>query len=482
MAVQKKRKHRGKRNGSGKKTVFIVFGGIAVFLIAVYIGTSVYFMNHFLPNTEINGHSCAGKSASEVEETFKSEISEYVLTINDKDGQKEKIPGKDIQLEYSGSKDLENVMEEQSGFSWPKAVFSKEAADVTVDLSYDEEKLEQMALSLDVMTAKQIPSKSARPKFDGEQFVVQPEVYGTAIDKELFIEKTKEAVMQLKPELDLKKAGCYEIPKYTSGSEEVAQACEKMNKYCEASVTYSMDEPVVIDKTVISKWLKTDDDMKVTFKKKAVKKWLEEFGDQYDTVGTTRSFTTPTGKSASVNGGTYGWSINEDAEYETIVKAVENGETITKEPEYYIGGTAASHGMPDWGGTFAEVDLSEQHMWYVSNGEVKLETDVVTGEPIPEKITPEGTYTILEKSTNEVLVGDINPSTGKPSYRQEVSYWMRVTWEGIGFHDAIWQSAFGGSLNQVEGIGSHGCINMPLDKAAALYEMIEEGTPVIIHY
>lgn len=59
---------------------------------------------------------------------------------------------------------------------------------------------------------------------------------------------------------------------------------------------------------------------------------------------------------------------------------------------------------------------------------------------------------------------------------------MRVTWSGIGFHDAIWQSAFGGTLNQSPTIGSHGCINMPLDKAAELYGMISENIPVIIHY
>ena len=59
---------------------------------------------------------------------------------------------------------------------------------------------------------------------------------------------------------------------------------------------------------------------------------------------------------------------------------------------------------------------------------------------------------------------------------------MRVTWEGVGFHDAIWQSSFGGTRNQISGVGSHGCINMPLDQAAALYDMIKEGTPVVIHY
>ena len=107
---------------------------------------------------------------------------------------------------------------------------------------------------------------------------------------------------------------------------------------------------------------------------------------------------------------------------------------------------------------------------------------MVTGQPIPERITPEGTYSILEKGRNQVLVGSIDPSTGEPSYRTPVSYWMRVTWSGIGLHDATWQPAFGGTLNQIPGRGSHGCINMPLDQAAALYDMLEMGTPVVIHY
>ena len=114
--------------------------------------------------------------------------------------------------------------------------------------------------------------------------------------------------------------------------------------------------------------------------------------------------------------------------------------------------------------------------------QVELSTDIVSGEPIPEKITPEGVYTILEKEADSTLVGETNPTTGQPKYIQPVRFWMRVTWSGIGFHDADWQSAFGGTLNQISGTGSHGCINMPVDQAQLLFSKVEVGTPVIIHY
>ena len=144
-----------------------------------------------------------------------------------------------------------------------------------------------------------------------------------------------------------------------------------------------MTEEVVVDASVISGWLSVDDKMQVTISEDAVRQWLEEFGDKYDTMGTTRTFTTPAGRETTVSGGTYGWSINEIAEYDVIVDAVKNGKTLEREPEYYIGGTAATHAMPDWGNTYVDVDLSAQHMWYVVDGSIALETDVVTGQPIP---------------------------------------------------------------------------------------------------
>ena len=50
---------------------------------------------------------------------------------------------------------------------------------------------------------------------------------------------------------------------------------------------------------------------------------------------------------------------------------------------------------------------------------------------------------------------------------------------GIGFHDASWRSKFGGTIYQYS--GSHGCINLPVDKAKLLYEKVYKGMPVLCH-
>lgn len=463
-------------------TTGIVIGGSIGLLGLAYIGVSLFFTRHFLPNTEINGNDFSGKSVSEAEEFFKGQIGEYTLAIKDINGGKETISSRDIGLAYKENSELDKILEKQNVFSWPKAVFDKSEEDLTFDLSYDEAKLQEKVNSLGIAQAGQAPAQSASPSYDGSQFVITPESYGISVTPEALLEKVAACIKHLTPEMNLEEQGCYEAPRFLSDSEEVKQACDKMNEYCKASITYNMDVPVVIDQSVISTWLSVDENMNVVVDENGIRGWLEQFGEQYDTTGKTRTFTTPTGKSASVSGGTYGWSINEDAEFETIRNALNNKEVISKEPEYYISGVAASHSMPDWGDTYAEVDLSAQHMWYVVGGSVALETDVVTGEPIPEKVTPEGVYSIVEKKLDKVLVGAKDPVTGKPEYETPVSYWMRITWQGVGFHDATWQRSFGGALNQITGIGSHGCVNMPLDKAAELYNMIEMGTPVIIHY
>ena len=58
--------------------------------------------------------------------------------------------------------------------------------------------------------------------------------------------------------------------------------------------------------------------MNVTFTTDGISAYVRDLASRYDTVGKTRSFTTPTGKAATVSGGTYGWSIDEPAEIEQL--------------------------------------------------------------------------------------------------------------------------------------------------------------------
>lgn len=473
---------RRKTGKDGKVKALWITGGVLAVICLIYVAISVYFMSHFFVNTKINGKNFSGKTASDVEKYLQTNIKDYKLTILENEGRQDVISGSEIGLEYRAGTETEKLLKDQNGFAWPKAFFTENSRKVSVNVSYNEESLNQRISQLSCLQTEQTPAENAKPEFDGNQYVIKPEVYGNAVDKERLTEQVKVHITEFQPQLDMVETKCYAKPKYVEDSKEVQEACDAMNKYVNASITYPMNEPVVVDKALISQWLQVDGEMKVSLNTEAMKQWFTAFGDEYDTQGTTRTFTTPAGKSATVTGGTYGWSIDEDTELVNLQNSILNGEVVTREPAYYAGGTAAAHSGQDWGNTYAEVDMSAQHMWYIQNGQVVLETDVVTGEPIPSKITPEGVYSLMWKQPNSVLVGDINPDTGEPAYRTKVKYWMQVTASGVGFHDAIWQTAFGGTLYQIPGTGSHGCINMPLDQAGALFNMIEPGTPVIFHW
>lgn len=473
---------RRKTGKDGKVKALWITGGVLAGICLIYVAISVYFMSHFFVNTKINGKNFSGKTTSDVEKYLQTNIKDYKLTILENEGRQDVISGSEIGLEYRAGTEAEKLLKDQNGFAWPKAFFTENSRKVSVNVSYNEESLNQRISQLSCLQTEQTPAENAKPEFDGNQYVIKPEVYGNAVDKERLTEQVKVHITEFQPQLDMVETKCYAKPKYVEDSKEVQEACDAMNKYVNASITYPMNEPVVVDKALISQWLQVDGEMKVSLNTEAMKQWFTAFGDKYDTQGTTRTFTTPAGKSATVTGGTYGWSIDEDTELVNLQNSILNGEVVTREPAYYAGGTAAAHSGQDWGNTYAEVDMSAQHMWYVQNGQVVLETDVVTGEPIPSRITPEGVYSLMWKQRDATLVGDIKPETGKPEYETDVAYWMQVTSSGVGFHDAIWQTAFGGTLYQIPGTGSHGCINMPLDQAGALFNMIEPGIPVIFHW
>ncbi|MDR3053739.1 MAG: cell wall-binding repeat-containing protein [Coriobacteriales bacterium] len=118
--------------------------------------------------------------------------------------------------------------------------------------------------------------------------------------------------------------------------------------------------------------------------------------------------------------------------------------------------------------SYVEVNISQQRLWYVKNGQVVLESDVVTGLA-GRMDTPTGSTSIVSKERNVYF------ALGGFSY-----YWLAFRGTSYGFHDALWQPWFGG--NRYTYGGSHGCVNMPLDKAEALFSLASVGDSVVVHY
>ena len=86
-----------------------------------------------------------------------------------------------------------------------------------------------------------------------------------------------------------------------------------MNKYLGAMVTYDFKPNTeVVDSSMISQWVKVDDDMNVTFDDNAVKEYIQSLAAKYDTKGKERTFTSASGNTVTVSGGSYGWKIDQE--------------------------------------------------------------------------------------------------------------------------------------------------------------------------
>lgn len=461
-----------------RKKLAIVLGSIFGVLAVVYLGFAFFFSSHFMFFTTINGTDVTLKSVSQVEEYMRQQVADYTLTLEESDGDTEEISGSDISLEYVPGDELEKLVKGQENFLWLKALWDHPELEAKVGVKYDEDALARQIEGLACMDPEnQVKSVNAHPEFKETQFEIVPEVVGTQINTEVFNEAVRTSIDGFQHTMDLSETGSYIQPAFVEDSPEVIEANKKMNEYLKAKITYDFDpETEVVDASVISQWVKVNDKMKVTFDKKAVKKYIGELADKYDTKGKSRKFTTATGNTVTVEGGAYGWKINQDEEYKALTENIKKGETVTREPKY--SSRAASHGAIDIGNTYAEVDLTNQRAYFIKNGKVVLDSPVVTGNPNKGNATPQGTDSLSYKTRNAVLRGDRLPD-GSYSYESPVKYWMPFN-GGIGFHDASWQSAFGGTRYKTH--GSHGCINMPTDQAAKMYELISDGTPVVVHY
>lgn len=469
------------RRHKRRKIAAIISGSIVLIIAAVYIGFAVYFDSHFLFYTTINGVDFSMKDVAAVEDYMKSQVAGYTLTLEESDGTAEQIAGNAISLEYVKSDELKKLLESQNHFYWMESLWKKPEITASIGVKYNEEALQAEIAKLQCMAPEnQVVSVDAHPEFKDTEFVVIPEVIGTQIDMEIFNAAVAEAINGFRDTVTLSETGCYLKPRFLKDSQEVVAAKDAMNSYLGANITYDFHPYTeVVDASVISQWVKVDAEMNVTFDQEAVRAYVASLAEKYNTIEKVREFTTANGNVVSVNPGTYGWEIDQDTEYENLTANIKNAETVTREPAYFS--TAAVHETMDMGNTYAEVDLSAQHMWLFQDGQLVLDSDVVTGNPnIWNRETPSGVYSILEMERNKTLVGEKDPKTGKPEYETPVSFWMRVTWSGIGFHDATWQPYFGGDLYLSN--GSHGCINMPYDKAEALFNTMAMGTPVVIHY
>jgi L,D-transpeptidase catalytic domain len=128
------------------------------------------------------------------------------------------------------------------------------------------------------------------------------------------------------------------------------------------------------------------------------------------------------------------------------------------------------------------VSLSQQRLWAYQGHHLFLTSLVTTGNPsLP---TPTGTFTILEKKDPFTFISPWPVGDWRYYPPSPVQYAMLFKVGGYYLHDAPWRTVYGPGTNSVPGApgsvdsGTHGCVNLPLSTASALFQWAPNGTPV----
>ncbi|MBN1067792.1 peptidoglycan-binding protein [Clostridium botulinum] len=446
-------------------------GIILSIIIIIYLSLSFYFFNHFYFGTIVNGVNISCKNLENANTKISNELESYKLELKERDGTNEEILNSSIDLKYNPEDKLKELKNTQQPFKWIFKFFKTSNYNSVNLVSYNEDLLNECLNKLSCFDENKIV-KSQNPtfKYVDHGYVIIDEIYGNNIKRDVLYENIVKSIVNGVRILNLDNIDCYENPKYTSDSPKAIAVNDKLNKYILTEITYDFsNRKEVIDDSIINEWIMVDDDLNIIFDEKKIRHYVNEMANSYNTVAKTREFLTSMGTTAKVTGGNYGWIINTEEEVKALINLVENGQTITKEPIYRQ--KAVSRDVNDIGKTYVEINFTKQYLWFYKDGTMITQGDIVTGNVSLGHSTPVGVYMLNYKQKNATLKGE--------NYATEVNYWMPFN-GGIGIHDAIWRSQFGGNIYETN--GSHGCVNAPPYLAQKIFENIEPGTPIVCYY
>lgn len=469
---------------SNHKKPVLICGIVVLVLLIVYLAGMLYYNDKFLNGTMVNGSDVGGMTLQKANDQLSKKVNGQSLKLIFNDGQSEVLQSAQLGVSYNKDNSLNQLMKNQNKWAWFIGFFKNEKNTLTDLIQISDENLTNGIASMEhAKEENQIAPTDAYIQYKDGSFSIIEETLGSKFNIEELVKNIKVALSEGKQQLDVTKANGYVKPQVYKDDQDLNNQLKAANEYCLSAITYTTPKgkEIALDGSTLITWLNKQDDGSYTkdesvFKEKLTA-FVKELASQYNSIGATRTFTGKDGQSHTVSGGTYGFRVSTDSEVSALLKMInENKSENNRIPEHT--GQLPSGENGGLGTTYLEINITKQHLWFVKDGSVVLESDFVSGkESDPTRLTPSGTYYIYNKERNRVLRGTKQPN-GKYEYESPVSYWMPFN-KGIGLHDASWRSTFGRDI--YINSGSHGCINLPTGFAGSLYSQIYVNLPVAVY-
>lgn len=458
-----------KMSACEKREAIELLGIIVAAVLLLYLLISFYFTSHFFFSTTINGADVSLKNESQADQSIRRYTENYKLLLIEREGKSDEITGQEAGLEYKNNTYVKEALNEQKALQWIGSLFQKQKFFSENLFFYNENKLNLTLDQLNCFKQAKIEPENVSYQYTDGHYQMIKEIYGNRIEKEKLKAAVADSIFKGETKLDLDANSCYINPVYTMKSPKAYKTLRHLNKCVSTHVTYLFgSKREVVDGNVIQYWIAVDENLDIILDKDKVRAYVKAMGKKYDTVGVKRSFKTSLGTMVDIEGGIYGWKIDQESETSALAENINSGRTLIREPAYIQ--KAVSRAGNEIGETYVEINITRQHMWFYKDGRLIAQGPVVTGNPNRGNATVTGAYMLNYKQEGAVLSG--------PGYEAGVQYWMPF-YGNIGIHDAKWRSAFGGEIYKKN--GTHGCVNAPYYLAKTIYKHIVSGIPIICY-
>ena len=472
-----------------KKYIKIFFGAVgtaAVLVLALVIFLSEhYYRDTFCMGVWINGIYCTGMTTEQITQqlntTYNSDME--MISVQELSGEVHTL----LLDEYGVSMDfapvVKAIFQQNHGYRWLTQIGRPQRYHVKPEYSYDIDYMKATLGGLEWLNQDLYnPENTVSIVKSAENGYILVDETRDLLVKEQAIQVICDGISNQLTEINLaspeNKVLCYQSIAYTDEMNDTLAKWQGIQAFQDFHMIYHFgDKQEVINENIVAEWMILDENGAILFDENnrplldetMIQEYIAYLSATYDTVGTERNFQTTRGDIVTVSSSGYGNQLDAKTEYAFLLNAFQNKESGVRTPVYLS--EAKEKGLDDIGDTYIEVDMGSQQMYYYQDGEKRIETPIVTGNLSRRWGTPSKVCSVYFKQRNRVLRG--------ANYATPVKYWMAVDGH-IGIHDATWRKEFGGEIYKTD--GSHGCINTPLEIMTELYEIVEEGTPVIMFY
>lgn len=470
------------------RKISIIVGALTLALLVIGAGVYVgfhFFDNRALPNTYVGEHNVSGLKEKEIQELLEKTAAENTVTFYGKDIVPAQAKLADMGIKIKSSETAKAATAGNRIWSnYASCIFKK--TDIAPLLDTDETKTLQFAATLTEDTPA-IP-RPINPEviFNDDKFEVKEGKEGRGVSYESIIEAGTQLVSATK---DIRFEGNITTIKPEKNPDQLNTQAQTANKIITPQITVtSGDQTFTATPENKASWI-TFNAENVSIDPAAINAWVEEQASAAQTEGEAgyryvandgevlRVITEPVIATTVTNKTEVAGEILKnikDHQDASPSFTIEENEPQWEEREVARGAEYLAYPAKE-GERWVDISLSTYRVTAYIGGRAQASYPMVPGAPGYR--TPVGRFAVYGKNRLQDMRGYNNDGS---EYETKNVPYATYFYDDIAMHgSSAWRSEWG--MDAGAG-GSHGCVNMPDEGAAYMFNFTSIGTVVSVHY